>query len=69
VLHQAGAPREEQRPDGSIDAAFVDAVRLNDPSLIRSNYDDAVRTLAVTLAADESARTGQPVDVAAFAAV
>jgi myo-inositol 2-dehydrogenase / D-chiro-inositol 1-dehydrogenase len=66
TVTRGSAPREEQRPDGSIDAAFVDAVRLNDPSLIRSNYDDALRTLAVTLAADESARTGLPVDVAAF---
>jgi myo-inositol 2-dehydrogenase / D-chiro-inositol 1-dehydrogenase len=65
-LTRGGETHEEQRPDGSIDAAFVDAVRLNDPSLIRSSYDDAVRTLAVTLAADESARTGQPVGVAAF---
>lgn len=68
TVYEGGAPREEQRPDASIDAAFVDAVRLDDPSRIRSSYDDAVRTLAVTLAADESARTGQPVDVAAFAA-
>lgn len=68
TVHEAGAPGEEQRPDASIDAAFVDAVRLNDPSLIRSSYDDAVRTLAVTLAADESARTGQPIELARFAA-
>jgi myo-inositol 2-dehydrogenase/D-chiro-inositol 1-dehydrogenase len=67
TLHHAGAPREEQRPDASIDAVFVEAIRRNDPSLIRSDYDDAVRTLALTLAADESARTGQPVSVAAFA--
>jgi myo-inositol 2-dehydrogenase/D-chiro-inositol 1-dehydrogenase len=66
-LVEAGKPREEQRPDASIDAAFLEAVRLNDRSLIRSDYDDAIRTLAVTLAADESARTGQPVDLAAFA--
>jgi myo-inositol 2-dehydrogenase / D-chiro-inositol 1-dehydrogenase len=59
--------REEKRPDASIDAAFVEAVRTGNPSPIRSDYEDAVRTLAVTLAADESARTGQPVDVAAFA--
>jgi predicted dehydrogenase len=63
---EAGKSREEQRPDASIDAAFVDAIRSGDRSLIRSDYDDAVRTLAVTLAAGESARTGQPVDVAAF---
>jgi predicted dehydrogenase len=63
---EAGKNREEQRPDASIDAAFIDAVYTGDRSLIRSDYDDAVRTLALTLSADESARTGQPVDVAAY---
>src|SRR5207244_4903848 len=58
---------EEKGPDASIDAVFVEAVRTGDRSLLRSDYDDALRTLALTLAADESARTGQPVDVAAFA--
>jgi myo-inositol 2-dehydrogenase / D-chiro-inositol 1-dehydrogenase len=67
TVTRGGETREEQRPDGSIDAAFIEAVRARDPSLVRSNYDDAVRTLAVTLAADESARNGQPVDVATFA--
>jgi myo-inositol 2-dehydrogenase / D-chiro-inositol 1-dehydrogenase len=66
TLTEAGKDREEKRPDGSIDVAFVDAVRTGNRSLIRSDYDDAVRTLALTLAADESARTGCPVDVAAF---
>lgn len=43
------------------DRAFVKAVRTSDASGIRSNYSDALRTLAVTLAANESAKTGQPV--------
>ena len=47
-----------------IDRAFIDAVRLNDRSLIRSDYADALKTLAVTLAANESARSGRPVKVA-----
>ncbi|MGQ9554639.1 MAG: Gfo/Idh/MocA family protein [Anaerolineae bacterium] len=46
-----------------IDRAFIDAVRLNDRALIRSTYADAVKTLAVTLAANESARSGRPVKV------
>ena len=43
------------------DKAFVDAVRTGDRSLIRTPYDQAVKTLAVSLAAAESAATGEPV--------
>jgi hypothetical protein len=42
---------------------FLEAVRLGKPSLIRSGYRDAMNTLAVTLAANESARTGSSVRV------
>ncbi len=42
---------------------FIEAVRTGDGRAIRSPYSDGVRTLAVTLAADESARTGLPVSV------
>jgi hypothetical protein len=45
------------------DQAFVEAVARRDPARVRSPYLDAARTLAVTLAAEESARTGAPVDV------
>jgi hypothetical protein len=45
---------------------FLDAVASNDPSGILSPYEDAMKTLAVTLAANESARhqNGAPVKVA-----
>lgn len=43
------------------DQAFLEAVQTNDPSKIRSSYSDAVKTLRVTLAANESAATGEPV--------
>lgn len=43
------------------DRAFLDAVRKNDPSLVRTPYEDALKTLAVALAADESMETGKPV--------
>jgi len=43
------------------DTAFVDAVLRGDPSGIRSSYADGVRSLAISLAAVESARTGQPI--------
>jgi myo-inositol 2-dehydrogenase/D-chiro-inositol 1-dehydrogenase len=43
---------------------FVEAVRTKNQSLIRSDYADAVKTLAVTLAALESAdKGGTPVEV------
>jgi myo-inositol 2-dehydrogenase/D-chiro-inositol 1-dehydrogenase len=52
------------RPDRSIDEVFVTAVRTGDRSAIRSDYFDAMRTLAVTLAANQSARESMPVPVA-----
>lgn len=43
---------------------FVEATRTKNQSLIRSDYADAVKTLAVTLAALESAeKNGEPVTV------
>lgn len=44
--------------------AFVDAVRAGGPGEILSTYDDAVATLAISLAANESAKTDRPVRVA-----
>ncbi|MGG1634897.1 Gfo/Idh/MocA family oxidoreductase [Paenibacillus sp. FSL K6-3182] len=41
--------------------AFLHAIRTGDVSRIRSSYADAVRTHQVTIAANESARTGLPV--------
>lgn len=41
-----------------IDAAFVQAVANNNPSLLHSPYDDALRSVAVTLAANLSAENG-----------
>ena len=44
--------------------AFIAAVRGEGTDGIRSTYADAVKTLAVTLACNESAMTGRPVRVA-----
>jgi predicted dehydrogenase len=44
-------------------ARFVEAVRTGDRSLIRSDYEDAARTVALTLAANETLSTGSVVDV------
>lgn len=53
----------EQEPMALEDAAFVRAVAEGRPDLIQSDYENGLRTLAVTLAADRSQRTGQPVDL------
>lgn len=45
------------------DRAFLDAVRTGDRSHIRSDYPDALMTLAVSVAANESMATGKPVVV------
>ena len=43
------------------DKAFINAVRLSDPSRVLCPYSDGLGTLEVTLAANESMATGQPV--------
>lgn len=45
------------------DAAFVEAVRTGDTSLVRSTYPDAIRTTALSIAALESAELGAPVEI------
>jgi len=47
----------------SIHETFVEAIRKNDPSLVRSDYADALKTTEITLGANESARTGKPVEM------
>jgi len=45
------------------DAAFVEAVRKNDPSRVMSSYSDGLKTIEVTLAANESMNTRKPVKI------
>lgn len=45
------------------DQTFVEAVKTGDASAIRSTYADAVRTLAVTLAVNESIASGRVVSL------
>ena len=45
------------------DRAFIDAVRTGDRSGVRTPYSEAVKTLAVSLAATESAETNQVVEL------
>lgn len=54
---------EKTEPSRSIDQVFVSAVRSNDNSKILSNYSDAVKTMAISIAANESGRTGKPISV------
>jgi predicted dehydrogenase len=47
------------------DQVFLNAIRTGDTAAIRSSYADAVKSLAVSLAANESYQTGRPVKVRA----
>lgn len=61
-----GALKSEKIPGDTsprIDAAFVDAVKTRDFTRIRSSYADAVKSLRVSLAAMEAAKTGTIVHV------
>ena len=44
--------------------AFLDAVRTGDAAGIRTPYGDAINSLAVTLAVNESIERGEPIDLA-----
>ncbi len=61
VVPQGAAEIELPDPGISIQEAFVHAIRTGDRSVIRSDYFDALKTAEVTLAANESAATGEPV--------
>jgi predicted dehydrogenase len=69
IRWNAGAPAIEpeladfqvsDRKRKNIDQVFVGAVASGDRSAILTPYHDAVKSLAVSIAANESARTGQP---------
>ena len=65
VIQQKGEAPEEIPGEDNIfgleDAAFVQAVRTGDGSGVLSTYPDAVKTLAVSIAANQSISTGRPV--------
>ena len=66
-LLRAGVEPEEITGEPNIfeieDNAFIDAVRLKDPSKILCPYSDGLRTLTVTLAANQSIMSGEPVKI------
>lgn len=45
------------------DRIFIDAIKKGDPSKIKSTYEDAVKSLAVSLAANKSWKEGRAVKV------
>ena len=54
---------EKTDPSPSIDQVFVEAVRNQDASTILSPYSDAVKSLSISLAANQSAQSGRLVSV------
>jgi predicted dehydrogenase len=68
-IHTPGESRTMKasvQPDEAAASAFINAVRTGDSSEVLAPLADANRTLAATLAANESARTGEPVNLDTF---
>jgi len=64
VLPEGAATIEvEDKPTLNLDQAFIEAILTGDRSLVRNNYEDGLKTTAITLAANESAKTSKPVKV------
>ena len=72
IIHERGKRKLKDNAKDIIeqigrgDAAFIHAVKTGKTDRIRSTYRDATQTLAVTLAANESMRTGEPATVQRF---
>ncbi|MDA0746925.1 MAG: Gfo/Idh/MocA family oxidoreductase [bacterium] len=56
----AADPGSVPKDVGDIDEVFMEAIRTGNGSGILSDYEDAVRSLDVSLAANRSAETGKP---------
>ena len=64
ILTRAGSTTDTPRKNDQtydLDRNFLLAVRNNDPSLIRSPYADALRSLKMTMGANRSMETGEVV--------
>ena len=67
ILEKGAAPlnfKPELDVYGVQDDLFIEAIIKGDQNLILSSYEDGLKTLAVTLAANQSYETGLPVKVA-----
>lgn len=65
ILTDGGKSTEEIKGEPNIfeieDNTFIEAVRTNNPSLIKTPYADGVDSIRVTLGASESFVTGKPI--------
>ena len=65
ITHAGGQHVEEIKGEANIfeieDSAWIKAVKTGKPSGVLSDYADAVKSLAISLAANESMTTGKPV--------
>lgn len=69
VFRRDQEPVDTHAPNGwSVDQPFIDAIRTNNPNLIRSTARDGARSIAVSLASNHSAVTGEVVDLDEFIA-
>ncbi|MBM3211869.1 Gfo/Idh/MocA family oxidoreductase [Candidatus Poribacteria bacterium] len=50
----------ENKPEMNLDQAFIAAILTGDKSLVKNNFEDGLKTTAITLAANKSAKTGMP---------
>ncbi|MDQ2798584.1 MAG: Gfo/Idh/MocA family oxidoreductase [Armatimonadota bacterium] len=67
IIRKQGQEPEEIKGEDNIfgieDTAFLNAVRTGDKSGVLSTYPDAAKTLAISVAANQSIATGKPVAV------
>ena len=60
VFPDGAAEAGEMRESEDIDEVFMAAIRAGDGSGILSDFEDGLRSLDISLAANKSAETGQP---------
>ena len=63
LVQEDGEWVDKTEASPTIDEVFVDAVRSGDASSILSPYSDAVKTLAISLAANRSAQEDRPIAI------
>jgi myo-inositol 2-dehydrogenase / D-chiro-inositol 1-dehydrogenase len=61
TVFRDGKVEEHTAPTGDIDRTFVEAVKSGSTAAIRSDYSDGVKSLAVSLAMNQSAREDRPI--------